>query len=103
MVREVWVAWAHEQPNPKATWLAGWEMLPERDREVDCRIGEALYAAGLERGRALGAREGRIECHAAVRAEQLDDNLNNDDDRAYAAAVDDCSKAIARRSGGQGK
>ncbi len=45
-VREVWIDWASEQPNPKASWLVPWEGLSEPDREVDRRIGEALAAVG---------------------------------------------------------
>ena len=45
-VRRVWIAWAHEQPAPKPSWLVPWEELSEPDREVDRRIGEALYRAG---------------------------------------------------------
>lgn len=47
-VREVWVAWAHEQPAPKPSWLLPWEGLSEPDREVDRRIGEALFKMGVE-------------------------------------------------------
>lgn len=46
LVREVWVTWAREQPDPKPSWLVGWDDLPEPDREVDRRIGEALYRRG---------------------------------------------------------
>lgn len=45
-VREVWIQWAHEQSNPKASWLMPWEGLSEPDREVDRRIGEELAAIG---------------------------------------------------------
>lgn len=43
VVREVWIAWAKEQPAPKPSWLVPWEDLSESDREVDRRIGEAIY------------------------------------------------------------
>lgn len=46
-VREVWIAWAKEQPNPKSSWLTPWEELNEPDKEVDRRIGETLYQMGL--------------------------------------------------------
>ena len=49
MVRAEWIAWAREQPTPKASWLVPWEQLSEPDREVDRRIGERLAAAGAER------------------------------------------------------
>jgi len=45
-VREVWVAWAEEQPDKKPSWLVPWEGLPEEDREVDRRIGEQLAEIG---------------------------------------------------------
>lgn len=47
LVREVWIAWAKEQPTPKESWLKPWEGLSEPDKEVDRRIGETLY--NLER------------------------------------------------------
>ena len=48
-VREVWVEWAREHPNPKPSWLVPWEGLSEPDKEVDRRIGEVLYAMGAAR------------------------------------------------------
>jgi hypothetical protein len=39
MVRDEWIAWAREQPNPKPSWLTPWEELTEPEREVDRRIG----------------------------------------------------------------
>lgn len=45
LVRETWVAWAAEQPNPKPSWLTGWEQLDHGQREVDMRIGEAIAKA----------------------------------------------------------
>ena len=47
-VREVWVAWAREQPDPKPSWLLPWAELAESYREVDRRIGEALFKMGAE-------------------------------------------------------
>jgi hypothetical protein len=44
LVREVWIEWAKEQPNPKPSWLLPWDELSEPDREVDRRIGEHLAA-----------------------------------------------------------
>lgn len=40
-VRDEWVRWASEQPNPKPSHLEAWETLNEQDKEVDRRIGEA--------------------------------------------------------------
>ena len=48
MVRQVWVAWALEQPSPKPSWLLPWEALDEGQREVDMRIGETLHEAGRQ-------------------------------------------------------
>lgn len=45
-VRQVWVEWAREQPNPKPSWLTPWEELDAGQREVDMRIGAALFEAG---------------------------------------------------------
>jgi hypothetical protein len=52
LVRQVWVEWAREQSDPKSSWLLPWEALDDGQREVDMRIGEALFAAGK---RAAGA------------------------------------------------
>lgn len=45
IVRETWVKWASEQPDPKPSWLTEWEDLDDGQREVDMRIGEAVAAA----------------------------------------------------------
>ena len=45
LVRETWVAWAHEQPDPKPSWLVPWDELDDGQREVDMRIGAAVGAA----------------------------------------------------------
>lgn len=50
MVRNIWIVWAKEQPNPKPSWLVPWEELSESDREVDRRIGENLYNVGWSEG-----------------------------------------------------
>lgn len=42
IVRDVWVKWASEQPNPKPHHLDPWEVLPPEIQEVDRRIGEAI-------------------------------------------------------------
>lgn len=49
IVRKVWIAWAHEQPSPKPSWLVPWEGLSEHDREVDRRIGAECARWGAER------------------------------------------------------
>jgi hypothetical protein len=51
IVRAIWVTWALEQPDPKPSWLVGWDDLDEGQREVDCRIGEAV--AAVERDRCI--------------------------------------------------
>lgn len=48
LVRHVWVEWAREQANPKPSWLLPWEDLDDGQREVDMRIGEALYHANRD-------------------------------------------------------
>ncbi len=42
LVRDTWIVWAREQPNPKPSWLVPWEGLGEPDRDVDRRIGAAI-------------------------------------------------------------
>lgn len=49
-VREVWIRWAEQQPEPKPSWLVPWDDLAEPDREVDRLIGEELYAKGHSDG-----------------------------------------------------
>ena len=46
MVREVWVSWAKEQPNPKPSWLLPYDQLLEPDKEVDRRTAKPLSTAG---------------------------------------------------------
>ena len=46
MVRQIWVEWAQQQPNPKPSWLLPWDELDDGQREVDMRIGAALFEAG---------------------------------------------------------
>jgi hypothetical protein len=58
LVREIWVQWAREQPDPKPSWLLPWEDLDDGQREVDMRIGEALVAKGRAAGLAQAASAG---------------------------------------------
>lgn len=60
MVRDEWVAWAKEQPNPKPSWLVPWDGLSEPDKEVDRRIGERLYRAGMHDAIKLAVESGRL-------------------------------------------
>lgn len=48
LVREVWIEWAREQPDPKPSWLVPWEALSESDREVDRRIAERVRAEAVQ-------------------------------------------------------
>jgi hypothetical protein len=32
IVRDAWISWAREQPDPKPSWLAPWAFLAEADR-----------------------------------------------------------------------
>lgn len=48
VVRRVWTVWAAEQADCKPAWVAPWEELPEPQREVDRRIGQTLFALGVE-------------------------------------------------------
>lgn len=57
VVRDVWVRWAKEQPDPKTSWLLGWDELDGGQQEVDMRIGAELFMmgrrAGIEIGKAM--------------------------------------------------
>lgn len=55
-VREEWIAWALEQPNPKPSWLVEWDGMAETDKEADRRIGEALYLMGFADGFRAGKK-----------------------------------------------
>lgn len=59
MVRQIWVNWAQEQPNPKASWLLPWEELDKGQQEVDMRIGAALFEAGRRAGYEYGQADAR--------------------------------------------
>ena len=52
LVREVWIAWAREQPDPKPSWLVPYDQLDEPAKEVDRRIGERLFLEGYQSTRA---------------------------------------------------
>lgn len=59
IVRDTWVKWAAEQPDPKPSWLTPWSELDDGQREVDMRIGEAI--ADAERNRLLNGPVSWIE------------------------------------------
>ena len=45
VVRDAWMRWAAQHPDPKPSWLVPWDGLNEMDREVDRQIAEAVLAA----------------------------------------------------------
>lgn len=71
-VRHVWVQWAAEQSDPKPSWLARWDELDDGQREVDMRIGEALFDAGRSTGGPAGGA-GCDDIAAGVLRTALDD------------------------------
>jgi hypothetical protein len=42
IVRNAWIEWAKEQPNPKPSWLVPYEELSQPDKDADIRIGKAV-------------------------------------------------------------
>jgi hypothetical protein len=46
-VREVWLRWVREQPNPKPSWVVEYDKPSEPDKEVDRLIGEVLFCDGV--------------------------------------------------------
>lgn len=68
IVREVWIAWAKEQPNPKASWLVPWEGLSEPDKEVDRRIGDRLFSEGARGGEGTALPDRQATIAAAIEA-----------------------------------
>lgn len=87
MVRQIWVEWAREQPYAKPEWLDPWEQLDDGQREVDMRIGEALFEAGRKAGSDHEVIEGLTrEVRIAERArEQIEATL----DRVLGARSED--------------
>lgn len=55
-VRWEWMVWARQQANPKPSWLVPWTHLSGPDRDVDMRIGTALYERGFSAGAEFVAR-----------------------------------------------
>ena len=66
-VRDLRLMWAREQPSPKATWLLPWDGLSEPDREVDRRIGSALWGDGFRDGMESGLAMSAAVSPAATR------------------------------------
>jgi hypothetical protein len=56
-VREVWIEWARDQPNPKPSWLVPYDDLSETDKEADRRIGSALWGDGFRAGVDFGLKQ----------------------------------------------
>lgn len=54
MVRDCWRAWAWEQSSPKESWLVPWEQLSGQQKEVNRRIGLALYRLGRREAQSSG-------------------------------------------------
>ena len=48
VVREVWVEEAAKDPNPKPHHLLSWDELDERNKEIDCLIGERIMYFAIE-------------------------------------------------------
>ena len=48
IVRETWVKWAREQPVIREHWTDLWDQLSEPNKEVDRRIGAAIYAQAIQ-------------------------------------------------------
>ena len=42
IVRNAWIEWAKEQPNPKPSWLVPYDELNQADKDADIRIGQAV-------------------------------------------------------------
>lgn len=53
LVRDAWIRWAKQQPNPKASWLAPYDELSEPDKEADRQIGETVFEYATSRPRAV--------------------------------------------------
>lgn len=56
LVRDAWIRWARQQPNPKPSWLVEWDDLPEADKEADRCIWDEVSAPYLQAINALHAR-----------------------------------------------
>ena len=61
-VRRKWIGWALCQPDVAdyPSWTVFWSELPERDREADMAIGEALFCAGWLAGHGATGGQGTM-------------------------------------------
>lgn len=50
LVREAWVQWAMEQPDPKPSWLVPYDELSPADQEADRQIGQAVWSVAYLTG-----------------------------------------------------
>ena len=77
-VREVWVSWCQEAGDTKESHLLPWENLPEFDKQVDRRIGLALYELGVASRDAevarLTARVAELEAQLEARTKMLENH-----------------------------
>jgi hypothetical protein len=75
VVRAAWVAWAKEQPDPKPSWLTGWDELDDGQREVDMRIGAAVAKHAAEQCADVAAERERARAALADALDGLQDML----------------------------
>lgn len=54
IVRNTWVEWARDQPDPKPSWLLPWDELDDGRKEADMRIGLTLFEYGKRAGTEIG-------------------------------------------------
>lgn len=59
IVRDAWIRWAGDQPNPKPSWLVPYDDLSESDKEADRQIAEAVLGDMNARRIYLAERKSR--------------------------------------------
>lgn len=70
VVRDVWMDFAREQENPKASWLVPWEDLDEPMKDVDRRIGVTLVRLALIK------LSGHIRKSGPLTSQEIVDSIN---------------------------
>lgn len=103
-VREIWIVWAKEQPNPKLSWLKPWEELSEPDKEVDRRIGMQIAVGVVARLRRNldNAREAHDMQLAAIMTATFQNTVSTIKDRIgsdnpyWTVAYGDVCRAVDR-------